>query len=81
MYPVFSLNSDGVCHSKAFCLVSDNTVFGIRSLTWDEWSHPQLLLLCGLSDPRIAELCFVYLSPSLWACMGVNLLDMPRTPF
>ena len=32
-------------------------VFSIRSLTWDEWSHPQLLWLWGLSDRRKAELC------------------------
>ena len=35
-------------------------MFDIRSLTWDEWSYQRewsfLLLLWGLSDPRIAEL-------------------------
>ena len=36
-----------------------NRVFYIRSLTWDEWSYPQLLLLWGLSDPRIAELFLI----------------------
>ena len=35
-------------------------MFDIRSLTWDEWSHPEGVILpivtLGLSDPRIAEL-------------------------
>ena len=42
-------------------------------LTWDEWSYPQLLLLWRLSDPRIA----VSGRPDL----GVDHLDMPRTPY
>ena len=33
-------------------------VFDIRSLTWDEWIYPLLLLLRALSDPRRAEPCF-----------------------
>ena len=28
------------------------------SLTWDEWSYPQLLSLWGISDPRIVEPSF-----------------------
>ena len=31
-------------------------MFDIRSLTWDEWSYPEGVLLWGQSDPRIAEL-------------------------
>ena len=35
-------------------------MFDIRSLTWDEWSYPEGVILpiitLGLSDPRIAEL-------------------------
>ena len=53
---------------------------------------PFLLLLWGLSDPRIAELCEIPLIFSIkwlsetqvvsgWACLGVDPLDMPRTPY
>ena len=38
-------------------LTTGNIAFNIRSPTWDEWSYPKLLLLCGLSDPRITEVC------------------------
>ena len=51
-----------------------------------------LLLLWGLSDPRIAELremprCFSIKLHSetqvsgVWACLGADPLDMPRTPY
>ena len=57
-------------------------MFDIRSLTWDG-CYPQRLLLWGLSDPRIAESCFEgEKSESLdvvWACLGVNQLDMLST--
>ena len=36
------------------------------SLAWDKWSYPQLLLLRGLSDPRIAEPWF---KKTVWACL------------
>ena len=47
-----------------------NRVFDIRSLMWDEWSYPQLLLW-GLSNPTIVEPC--------WSCLGVNPLHIQRT--
>ena len=63
---------------------------GMNGVTQREWSF--LLLLWGLSDPRIAELremprvsslnCTAKLkSPAVWACLGVYPLDMPRTPY
>ena len=44
------------CRGKA---LSYRQVFDIRYITWDEWSYSQLSLIWRLSDPRIAELCFV----------------------
>ena len=38
---------------------------------------PFLLLLWGLSDPRIAK----PKSLAVWSCLGVDPLDMPRTPY
>ena len=61
-----------------------NRVFDIRSLTWDEWSYPQLLLLWGLYDPRIAEPSFEQKeneSLDVRASLGVNPLNMPRTAY
>ena len=52
---------------------------------------PFLLLLWGLSDPRVAELremprnfsikLHKLKSPAVWACLGVDPLDMPSTPY
>ena len=59
---------------------TDNRVFDIRSLIWDE-----LLLLCRLSEQRIVgpfwnqKKIWTYLD--VLACLGVNPLDMPRTPY
>ena len=50
---------------------------------------PFLLLLWGLSDPRIAELCEMppsfsvklHSKTQVSGCLGVDPLDMPRTPY
>ena len=69
-------------------------MFDIRSLTWDEWSYPGVILpivTLGTIRPRIARLRKMTRSFSInctakpkslavWACLGVDPLDMPRTP-
>ena len=43
-----------------------------------------LLFIWELSDPRIAELLEMPAkpkSPAIWACLVVDPLDMPRTPY
>ena len=59
-------------------------------LSHGEWMElPFLLFLLGLSDPRIAELCEMPAlnctakpkSPAVWACLGVDPLDMHRIPY
>ena len=59
-------------------------------LSHEEWMElPFLLFLCGSSDPRIAELCEMPAlnctakpkSPAVWACLGVDPLDMHRIPY
>ena len=50
--------------------------------TWDEWSYPKLLLLWGPSVRSIAVPCRNNPeSLDVWTCLGVNPLDMPRTPY
>ena len=54
-------------------------------------THLKLLSLWGLSDLGKTELCENSVSalnraenpksPAVWACLGVNPLDMPRTPY
>ena len=56
-------------------------VLHIMCLTWDEWSYLWLLLLWGLSDPRIAEPLLIQ-KKRVTGCLdmpGVNPLDIPRT--
>ena len=64
------------------------------SLTWDEWSYPEGVILpivtLGTIRPedsgaarKVSSLnCTANLkSPAVWACLGVYPLDMPRTPY
>ena len=56
-------------------------VFDIGSITTDEWSYSQLLLYSGIIIPEDsgAVICIAKLkSPDR---LGVNPLDMPRTPY
>ena len=56
-------------------------VFDIGSITTDEWSYSQLLLYSGINIPEDsgAVICIAKLkSPDR---LGVNPLDMPRTPY
>ena len=60
-----TLTNDLRAMSGGLCVTIDDThvwkeqalICDTRSLTWDERSHSQILLLWGLSDPSIAELC------------------------
>ena len=67
-------------------------VFAIRSLTWNEWSCPQLLLLWGLSDSSITELCErprcfsikLHSETQVFDSLGMSGLNsqkMPGTPY
>ena len=56
------------------------------SLMWDEWDNPELLSRWGLSDTKskghgdsALNSTAKSKSPAIWACLGVNRLDMPRT--
>ena len=71
-------------------MVVQALIFDTRSLTWDEWSHSQILLVWGLSDPSIAELCerpqcfsmkLHCKTVTIWACLRVNFLNMPKSPY
>ena len=55
-------------------------VFDIRSLTGDGWSYPSY---CYSKCHRAqASNCTAKPeSPAFWACLGVDPLDMPRTPY
>ena len=76
--------------------ITGNNVFDIRSLTWDEWSYTEGVIFpivtLGTIRPedsgaarnaRVSALnCTAKLkSPAVWACLGVDPLDMPRTPY
>ena len=70
-------------------------MFDIRSLTWDEWSYPEgvILPIVTLGSIRPKDSGAVQnatefqhhiaqgklKSPAVWACLGVYPLDMPRT--
>ena len=71
-------NSAGTDVGRGILQTTDNRVFHIMFLTWDDWSYPQLLLLWGISDRRIAEPLKKTGSMDVWAYLGVNPLDMPR---
>ena len=54
----------------------DNRVFDIMSLNGVTLSY-----CYWLSDPRIAEPLLNKQKTSLWTCLGLYLLHMPRTPY
>ena len=77
--------------------MTGNSVSDIRSLTWDEWSYPEgvILPIATLGTIRSEDSgaaqnatefhhknCTAKLkSPADWPCLGVYPLDMPRTPY